>query len=100
MTQDRSPWQLTGLVIGWVLVALGSLGTLLGLVMILPSATGGQDPHGYGSIFSFMILVLSSLFLLTGLLGVLPKRAALWLSRIAAVVVALVLALLIWANQP
>jgi len=39
---------------------------------------------------------VSSLFLLTGLMAVLPKRAALWLSRIVAVLgILLIIALAI-----
>ncbi len=47
--------------------------------------------------FGGFLLIVGIPFLLIGLMGVLPKRAALWLSRIVAVLgVALIVGLVIW----
>lgn len=101
MVEDSSPWHIVGRSLGWLSVALGGLGTMLGFAFIMSSRGEGQDPHGYTGIFGFLLLIVSIPFLLTGLMSVLPKRAALWLSRIAAVLgVLLIVALLVWLNHP
>ncbi|MGI8720801.1 MAG: hypothetical protein ACR2JG_01100 [Geodermatophilaceae bacterium] len=95
MTQP-SPWRIAGQVLAWVALAFGFLGALLGLMLLL-SASG---PHGYTNIFGGLLLIVSIPVLLTGLLAVLPKRAALWLSRILAVLgVLLIVWLLIELNS-
>jgi len=95
-----SPRTSAGRVLNWLLLVLGSLGTLLGL-MLLVSGSGGQDQHGYASIFGGFLLVASIPFVLTGLMSVLPKRAALWVSRISVVLgVVLIVGLVIWLNGP
>ncbi len=101
MSEKSSPWRTAGKVLGWVCVALGGLGAIAALVFILPSRGEGQDPHGYTLIFGVFLLIVSIPFLLTGLMSVLPRRAALWLSRIVAVLgVLLIVALLVWLNMP
>lgn len=101
MSEKSSPWRTAGQVLGWLCVAFGGLGVIAALMFILPSRDGGQDPHGYVVIFGVFLLIVSIPFLLTGLMSVLPTRAALWLSRIVAVLgVLLIVALLVWLNMP
>ena len=94
MTQP-SPWRTVGQAVVWISVGVGALGTLLAPFLIV-SSNSGQDQHGYTFIFGIFLAIVSSLFLLTGLMAVLPKRAALWLSRIVAVLgILLIIALAI-----
>lgn len=99
MMQDRSPWRIVGLALAGISIAVGTVGVLFGLMLL--SGSGGRDQHGYASIFGVFLMIVSIPFLLIGLMSVLPKQAALWLSRAVAVLgVLLIIGLVISLKLP
>lgn len=95
--QERSRWATAGTVVAAVCGVLGGVGCLLGLSLILSSASGPEsnDPHGYGAIGGVFVLFLSAPFLLVGLLVLLPPRISTWLSRVTLVLILVFLGLLL-----